>query len=201
MIRRLLPVALLALLVPASADAAGARTTLHKASAALTTRAPAHESRNVTPLLKQLAVKLPSLHGAERTKAARLLARPTIGQGAPGELEYEVSEATPLCSEHYCIHYVRSTDDRPSLKDANANGVPDYVETMDAVFEHVYAVENRELGWNPPAADKLALLARLVDLDGGQAEVRAEIVGLAADRFPDDPRLRGLVSAGLPRGA
>ena len=58
-----------------------------------------------------------------------------------------------------------------------------------------------ELGWNPAAADKLALLARLVDLDGGPAEVRAEIVGLAADRFPDDPRLRGLVSAGLPRDA
>jgi hypothetical protein len=58
-----------------------------------------------------------------------------------------------------------------------------------------------DLGWNAPAADKLALLARLVDLDGGQPEVRARIVGLAADRFPDDPRLRGLISAGLRRGS
>jgi hypothetical protein len=31
--------------------------------------------------------------------------------------------------------------------------VPDYVETMDAVFEHVYAVENVELGWRPPTSD------------------------------------------------
>ena len=153
MIRRVLPVALLALLAPAAAHAASPRTTLRKASTALTTRARPHEGRNVTPLLKQLALKLPSLHGAERAKAARLLARPTIGQGAPGELEYEVSEATPVCSDHFCIHYVRATADRPSLKDANANGVPDYVETMDAVFEHVYAVENGDLGWSPPKSD------------------------------------------------
>jgi Bacterial Ig-like domain len=153
-IRRFLPIAvLLALLAPASADAASPRTTLHKASTALTTRAKPRQARNVTPLLKQLAVKLPSLHGAERTKAAHLLARPTIGQGAPGELEYEVSEATPLCSDHFCIHYVRSTADRPSLHDGNGNGVPDYVETMDAVFEHVYSVENGHLGWNPPKSD------------------------------------------------
>jgi hypothetical protein len=155
-IRRALPlVALLAaLLTPAAAQAgASARTTLHKASAALTTQAKPRQARNVTPLLKQLALKLPSLHGSERTKAARLLARPTIGQGAPGELEYEVSEATPFCSDHYCIHYVRSTADRPPLHDGNGNGVPDYVETMDAVFEHVYSVENGELGWNPPKPD------------------------------------------------
>jgi hypothetical protein len=152
-IRRLLPAAVLALVLPASAQAAGPRTTLHKASRALTAPAAPHDGRDVTPLLKQLALTLPKLHGAERTRAARLLARPTIGQGAPGELEYEVSESTPLCSAHFCIHYVRSTDDHPPLKDANANGVPDYVETMDLVFEHVYDVENGQLGWNAPKSD------------------------------------------------
>jgi hypothetical protein len=157
-IRRILSVALVALvalLVPAAAQAAGPRTTLHKATKALTapTPAPAREGRNVTPLLKQLAVELPRLHGAAHTKAARLLARPTIGQGAPGELEYEVSEATPVCSTHFCVHYVKTTDDRPPLKDSNANGVPDYVESMSAVFEHVYAVENGDLAWTPPKSD------------------------------------------------
>jgi len=46
------------------------------------------------------------------------------------------------------------------------------------------------LGWDAPAADKLALLGRLTELDGRQDRIRARIVVLAADHFPDDPRLR-----------
>jgi methionine-rich copper-binding protein CopC len=153
MTKRLLPIALVLLLLPASALAASPRTTLHKAGAALDTGKGVRNGKEVTPLLKQLAVTLPALRGADRTRAARLLARPTPGQGASGELEYEVPEATPWCSDHFCVHYVTTTTDRPSLKDTNANGVPDYVETMGAVFEHVYAVENGDLGWNPPKSD------------------------------------------------
>jgi hypothetical protein len=153
MTKRLLPIALLVLLLPGSALAATPRTTLHKASAALDSGTGVRNGKEVTPLLKQLALKLPALKGSDRTRAARLLARPTIGQGAAGELEYEVAEETPLCSAHFCVHYVKTTADRPSLTDSNANGVPDYVETMSAVFEHVYAVENGDLGWNPPKPD------------------------------------------------
>jgi tetratricopeptide (TPR) repeat protein len=48
------------------------------------------------------------------------------------------------------------------------------------------------LGWRTPAADKLALLGRLVGLEDASRSVRARIVGMAADHFPDDPRLRGM---------
>jgi tetratricopeptide (TPR) repeat protein len=50
-------------------------------------------------------------------------------------------------------------------------------------------------GWNGPAADKLALLGRLTELDNRQGHARARIVGLAADHFPDDPRLQRLTAA------
>jgi tetratricopeptide (TPR) repeat protein len=49
-----------------------------------------------------------------------------------------------------------------------------------------------DAGWATPAADKLALLGRLTELDDRRGAVRARIVGLAADHFPDDPRLRRL---------
>ena len=49
-----------------------------------------------------------------------------------------------------------------------------------------------QLGWDAPAADKLALLGRLTQLDNRQGHARSRIVGLAADHFPDDPRLRTL---------
>jgi hypothetical protein len=50
-------------------------------------------------------------------------------------------------------------------------------------------------GWNGPAADKLALLGRLTELDRRQRGARARIVILAADHFPEDPRLRHLTAA------
>jgi hypothetical protein len=163
--RLLLPITLLALALPASAsasvetfggsaasnDSLSPRATLHKAGAALVKGRG--DGTEVTPLLKQLALKLPSLHGAERKRAVGLLARPTQGQGSSNELEYETAEQKPLCSEHYCIHWVKTTDDAPPLADSNHDGVPDYVQTMDEVFEHVYAVENVELGWRPPTSD------------------------------------------------
>jgi hypothetical protein len=168
-IRRLLPIPLLALalLVPSAAQAAtvnfgnaGASpktgspgTTLHKARVALHDGGSVRRGADVTLLLKQLALDLPNLSGAERKSAVRLLARPTPGQGGSNELEYEVAEEAPLCSEHFCVHYVKTTDDAPSLTDSNSNGIPDYVETMSGVFEHVYAVENVDLGWRAPKTD------------------------------------------------
>jgi hypothetical protein len=163
----LLPLLALALLAPASAgaatesfgggkapiDALSPRATLHKAQTALEKGRGVDAGTEITPLLKQLALKLPSLRGAERKRALGLLARPTQGQGSANELEYETAEQKPLCSDHYCVHYVRTTDDAPPLADANHNSVPDYVETMSAVFEHVYSVENGELGWRPPTSD------------------------------------------------
>jgi hypothetical protein len=107
----------------------------------------------LTPALQEIYLKLPRLHGAQRRRAERLLARPTQGQGNPGEDTYAVPEATPVCGTHFCVHYVAVTDDAPSLLDTNLDGAPDYVETMLAEFEHVYDVENVQLGWRAPKPD------------------------------------------------
>ena len=165
MTRRLLLICCLAMLLPAVAQAytfGGARKpakslsaaqTAAKARKALVTGSGVKDGTEITPLLKALALKLPRLDGAAYRRAAALLARPTIGEGAAGELEYETAEAAPVCSDHFCVHYVKSTADAPPSADSNHNGVPDYVETMDDVFEHVYAVENGQLGWQPPKSD------------------------------------------------
>jgi hypothetical protein len=170
MTRRLLPIAVLAfaLLAPGAADATtesfghaasssgdakSPRATLHKAQAALLDGRGVARGRDVTLLLKQLALKLPSLTGAERKSAVRLLTRPTPGQGGSNELEYQTNEEKPFCSDHFCVHWVKTTEDAPPLTDSNHDGVPDYVETMSQVFEHVYAVENVQLGWKPPKSD------------------------------------------------
>jgi hypothetical protein len=150
-----------ALAVPAQAEAGGgvraararAAHTLH-AAVAVAHGAHVKTGHELTPLLKDLDVRMRYLTAAQKREAARLLARPTLGETNTGESGYAVSEHDPpYCTLHFCIHWVDSTDDAPSLADNNGNGVPDYVETMDGVFEHVYDVENTQLGWRPPKPD------------------------------------------------
>ena len=126
--------------------------------------------REVSPALRVLAEKLPALDGADRRRALRLLARPVAGQTNPSESAYDVPEAPPLDGPHFRIHYVKTasaegekpappgacrnpSDDRPPETDANLNGHPDYVDQMLAEFEHVYAVQNGQLGWRQAKPD------------------------------------------------
>jgi hypothetical protein len=165
MLRRSLPLILtgaaLIAAAPASAHGGGltaararAAHTLHKAIAVAHGRGVA-TGRELTPLLKDLDVRMKYLAGTQRREAVHMLERPTLGQTSPGENGYAVPEHNPaFCSIHFCIHWVDSTDDAPSLADDNGNGVPDYVETMDGVFEHVWDVENGQLGWRPPKPDE-----------------------------------------------
>ena len=181
--RRLLPVLIACCLAPALPAGAGAAD-LHAHSdgageprtgrEALRLARDLREGDGVrtgyelSPALRTLAEKLPTLDGADRRRAERLLARPTSTQEAnPGESTYDAPEAPPVCGQHFCVHYVTTTkagppaadqcrnpaDDRPDLTDSNGNGVPDYVEVMLGQFEYVYDVENNQLGWRPPKPD------------------------------------------------
>jgi Family of unknown function (DUF6055) len=81
-------------------------------------------------------------------------ARPT-DHPDPNRNAYTVPEAprSPLCTRHFCVHWVAVGIDAPDLADANADGVPDFVERVAAVAEHVYSIENEELGWRDPKSD------------------------------------------------
>jgi Big-like domain-containing protein len=149
--RRLSFIWLCALAAAAPASASSPHAVLSKAEAAMQGRA----GRGVDPTgaLRDLAVTLPRLHGGDRKLARRILLRPVPGEEQYGETAYTVPEHAPLCSTHFCIHWVDSTADAPPLASTLGDGVPDYVRTMDAVFEHVYQVENVQMGWRPPKPD------------------------------------------------
>jgi hypothetical protein len=110
---------------------------------------------DVTPLLKELAARLPSLSGSERRQARSLLARPTDGTADPQQNGYTVPEApgSPSCSAHFCVHWVGSGEDAPDLADNNGNGLPDYVETTTTAAETSHSVENDQLRWPEPKSD------------------------------------------------
>ncbi len=81
-------------------------------------------------------------------------ARPT-DHPDPNRNAYTVPEAprSPACSRHFCVHWVAEGVDAPDLADTDRDGVPDYVERVQAVAEHVYSIENGKLGWHPPRSD------------------------------------------------
>src|SRR3954453_15510297 len=107
---------------------------------------------DLTPLLRELAVRLPSLEGSERREARSLLARPTDGSADPQDNGWTVPEAadSPRCGPPFCVHWVATSDDAPSLADDNGNGVPDYVEATLTAAETSHSAENDQLGWREP---------------------------------------------------
>jgi Family of unknown function (DUF6055) len=148
----------------ASASARGVVLSPRQASAALerATRLlnPARHLRahhappaEVTTTLLALSRSLSSLDPSQRRLAAGLLARPTDKPDPDGSAYAVAEHQPPFCTAHFCVHYVTTTADAPSLADANGNGIPDYVEQVGAVAEQVYSTENGTLGWRPPKPD------------------------------------------------
>ncbi|MFL5779820.1 MAG: Ig-like domain-containing protein [Thermoleophilaceae bacterium] len=138
---------------PCAAASPRAERVLHKAESTLRGHS-VDSGREATPALKELAVKLPSLHGADRRRARRLLARPLAAGTRSGDIDFTVaSHDPPFCSAHFCIHWVDTGADAPPSYSSLGDGVPDYIRTMSEVFEHVHAVENGQLGWREPRSD------------------------------------------------
>ena len=115
----------------------------------------------------------------------------------PGRDSYTVPEApmSPACGANFCVHWVDQGIDAPRLKDTNGDGIPDYVERVLAVAEHVHEIENEKLGWREPLSDGT--------LGGGEgetdiylAEIGPQLFGYAApdpgQTGPDGRPLRHL---------
>ena len=114
--------------------------------------------RDLTALLVRLARAMPRMPRDQRRAARALLARPTDHPDPDGEA-YSAAELTHLasnCSAHFCVHWIDDAGfaNAPDLTDlAPANGIPDYVDVVEATAEEVYSVENDSLGWQTPKPD------------------------------------------------
>ena len=113
------------------------------------------DPRAATLVLRDLRLRLDELSPAEKTRARRLLARPTDGAADPDGHGYSVAEAPPVClPDLFCIHYVATTVDAPPPGDANpADGIPDWVATAAAAVLQVWGKEIDALGYRPPLSD------------------------------------------------
>ncbi len=108
-----------------------------------------------------LAQATPSLASKSQKPFILPESRPTESRGRPTDNPdpnrnaYTVPEAprSPACDANFCVHWVAEGLDAPKLTDSNGDGIPDYVERVLRVAEHVHYVENVKLGWREPKSD------------------------------------------------
>ena len=120
---------------------------------------------DVSVLLRDLSLARPSLDAADRQRADALLARPSDPEGdasAGAAVTYlPDTPRTPRmrsCPEdgHFCVHWVESRSDVErisSTEDRDQDGVPDYVQTVQATLEHTWDQEVGALGFRAPLPD------------------------------------------------
>ena len=110
--------------------------------------------RELTPALLEVARRRSALSRPDRAEADSLLGRPTD----PDDVQqtagpYTVDEETPVCTAHFCVHYVATTADDPAPGDADADTIPDYVEKVGDAAEQSWLTEVDTLAWQPPKSD------------------------------------------------
>jgi hypothetical protein len=116
--------------------------------------AAADAATALAPAMPSLASAAQKPFIAPKPRPDELRGRPTDGND-PNRNAYSVPEAprSPFCGPNFCIHWVAEGLDAPNLKDSDGNGIPDYVQRVLKVAEHVHQVENEELGWREPKSD------------------------------------------------
>jgi hypothetical protein len=110
------------------------------------------DPRGATMALRDLRLRMGSLSTSERKVARSLLARPTDG----GNFDWSApnNKRKHLCTTHFCLHWVTTTGDAPSLKDTSPhNHIPDYVDHAKSVMNTVWRKEITQLNYRRPGRD------------------------------------------------
>ena len=161
-----------------TAAQARAHAALVRAEAALEGRS----GREPTIALRDLVRAEKSLTPTDKIRASALVDRPTISGNPRG---YTVP-STFTCS-NVCIHWVTTTKDAPPLHDADADGIPDWVETTLAVFDTIWAKEVVQFGFRAPKSDEM-LREHGPDgrLDVYLVDIADDVLGYCSPEVPQD---------------
>jgi hypothetical protein len=118
-------------------------------------RAAKSDPRGATIALRDVAAVFDRLSGRDRRLAAEILARPTdLGSGNYTAPKGDFRRRCPSNS-NFCVHWVVSTRDAPSLTDQNPNNnVPDWIDKVKSVMNNVWNKEITRFGYKKPKADR-----------------------------------------------
>ena len=133
----------LAILAPRLADARYGSAVAHA------------DPREATMALRDLAARVGSLSKGDRRLAMTLLARPTDGasEGPAGYVRVPKANRKRTCTTRFCIHWVTSGSERPSLVDLNRNRRPDYIDKTVRTMNTTWRKEIGSMGYKKPRSD------------------------------------------------
>ena len=147
--------------VPLPVDPGSATQVAEDSLAAAEDLVSGDSTADPTLVLNQLSQTLSDLPSADQRKAEQILGRPTDGNDPEDALlTYQdsnglpVAEETPYCLGNVCVHYVATTRHAPPMADANADGIPDWVDQTARVMGSVWNREVAELGYRAPLPDR-----------------------------------------------
>ncbi|HET6829904.1 MAG TPA: MXAN_6640 family putative metalloprotease [Solirubrobacterales bacterium] len=131
---------------------------------------PAAGERDVTGLLRDLAIALPALSGHDRAVARDLLARPTD----KSDRNYFGKEAqdSPTCDAQFCVHWTDKRRNRPASSA--------FLDQVRVAVQRSYAVENGMLGWRRAKSDGRLGARHGV---GGQGQVDVYVTDLGRNLY------------------
>ncbi len=117
------------------------------------------ESTDITMTLRDLFRARTELSGTDRQVAETLLSRPSdVGGddvGAATAVSYPTTGRGHWCPSGgvACMHWVKSGTEKVSATDSDANGVPDFVETVHSTIQQVWTSEIDKMGYRQPLPD------------------------------------------------
>ena len=149
------------------------------------------DPRGATVVLRDLAASVRYLSPADRRIAQAILARPT--DSGSGNYTAPKSDFRAKCYPDFCVHWVRSTRDAPSLRDRSPrNHVPDWIDKVKSVMNVVWKKEVTDFAYGPPKTDGNSSSHR-----GGNPNSKMDIFVQDVGRFglygfctSDDPKIQ-----------
>lgn len=113
------------------------------------------ETRHLTPYLLDIAKNGHGLNEATKNQlkalgfnfSGKLVNRSDANRKEAAGLDESINRG------HFRFHYTTIGTNAVDSKDTNADGIPDYVETIAAIFDTVAQVQHNILGYNRPPGD------------------------------------------------
>lgn len=111
------------------------------------------EARMATLILRDLALRVKELSGADRASAMRVLARPTSPE-FEGDYDYGSDPVMTHCTADFCLHWTETgLHSIGDTTDGDANGLPDWVDSVIENYTYIIGTYAGSMGYRPVLSD------------------------------------------------
>jgi len=114
--------------------------------------------KSATPLILEIRKNWTKLSPRTQSELEWVFKRPVDPSGGWDNNQHPLPQLYTSPSGRFVIHWTNGTDgglvtDAPPLADSDRDNVPDYIENLAEIFDHVWATEITTYGYHQPPSD------------------------------------------------